>query len=156
MADLHPDLASIAFLLGSWHGEGRGEYPTIEGFGYVEEITIGHVGKPVLMYVQKSRHANTGLPLHGESGYYRPAGPTGIELAIAHPFGAVEISEGTVDGQRIEMMSRTVATTSTAKKVTDVRRMIEVEDDEMHYVLDMAAVGQPLQFHLEATLHRQS
>ncbi|MDH3708224.1 MAG: FABP family protein [Acidimicrobiia bacterium] len=155
MADLHPDLASLAFLVGTWSGEGRGDYPTIDEFGYVEEITIGHVGKPVLAYVQKSRHADTGLPLHGESGYYRPAGPTGIELAIAHPFGAVEVSEGTVDGQRIELMSHTVATTTTAKKVSEVRRIIEVEGDAMHYVLDMAAVGQPLQFHLEATLHRQ-
>lgn len=156
MTELHPDLASLAFLVGAWQGEGRGDYPTVDEFAYVEEIVIGHVGKPFLTYVQKSRHADTGLPLHGESGYYRPAGPTGIELAIAHPFGAVEISEGTVDGQRIEMMSRLVATTTTAKEVTEVRRMIEVDGDEMHYVLDMAAVGQPLQFHLEATLRRQS
>lgn len=155
MTELHPDLASLAFLVGTWQGEGRGAYPTVDDFTYVEEIVIGHVGKPFLTYVQKSRHADTGLPLHGESGYYRPAGPTGIELAIAHPFGAVEVSEGAVDGQRIEMMSRFVATTTTAKEVTEVRRTIEVDGAGMHYVLDMAAVGQPLQFHLEATLHRR-
>lgn len=155
MSDVHPDLTSLAFLLGTWQGEGRGAYPTIDDFGYVEEVTIGHVGKPVLAYGQKSRDADTGLPLHSEAGYFRPAGPGGIELALAHPFGVVEISEGTVEGQRIELMSRVVATTATAKEVTEVRRMIEVEGKAMRYVLDMAAVGQPLQFHLEATLLRQ-
>ena len=150
----------LLFLSGTFawlsaRGEGRGDYPTIDPFEYVEEVTIGHVGKPFLAYSQRSRHAVTDLPLHGETGYFRPGGDAGVELVVAHPFGAVEVDVGTLDGQRIELLSTLVAVTPSAKEVTEVRRVITVEGDEMHYILDMAAVAQPLQFHLEATLLRQ-
>ena len=34
----HPDVAPIAALLGTWEGEGRGRYPTIEALREREDI----------------------------------------------------------------------------------------------------------------------
>lgn len=151
---LHPDVEGLAFLLGTWRGGGRGDYPTIDGFEYVEESTYGHVGKPFLTYAQKTKGPD-GLPLHAEVGYLRPAGKNRAELVLAHPSGITEIQAGAVDGQSLRLRTTSVALTPTAKDVRALTRTLDVVGDEMHYLIEMAAVGEPLQFHLEATLRRE-
>ena len=148
-------LEPLAFLLGEWVGEGEGEYPTIESFGYHEEIRFWHVGKPFLAYTQRTRHAEDGRPLHAEMGYLRPVGADGVELALAHPTGITEISTGTVIGTRVDLATTTVGMTPTAKEVTAVERTIEVDGDRLTYSVRMAAVGHPLQHHLSASLRRE-
>jgi hypothetical protein len=152
--DLHPDLAPLAFLVGSWTGRGEGSYPTIAPFAYHEEIDVGHVGKPFLSYVQRTRHATTGLPLHSESGYLRSVDDGKVELVIAQPSGIVEVHSGRVEDAKIDLASLVVATTPSAKPVEAVRRVIELLDEELHTRLWMAAVGQPLQLHLSASFQR--
>lgn len=151
--DLHEALAPLTFLIGTWKGTGRGEYPTIESFTYAEEITFGHIGKPFLTYQQRTRSPE-GLPLHTEFGYVRPVAG-GVELILAQPTGVTEIHIGTADGHSLVFTTYDVGLSPTAKEVRSVRRAITVEDDALTYRLDMAAVGQEEQFHLEATLLRQ-
>lgn len=153
---LHPDLDPLASLVGAWRGEGHGEYPTIDSFDYLEEVEFSHVGKPFLAYTQRTRDARTGLALHAECGYLRPAGAGRVELVIAQPSGIVEVHEGSVDAGRIELASVGVLTSPTAKACTAVTRCLVVEADELRYDLAMAAVGLPLTHHLTAVLGRVS
>ena len=155
---MHPDISHLAPLVGVWRGRGDGHYPTIESFAYLEEITIAHVGKPFLAYQQRTRHAETDLPLHAEAGYLRPVGLDTLELVIAQPSGIVEIDLGPleVDGDRLtfDLHSSVVEGTPTAKEVRSVQRQVRVVGDTLTYDLFMGAVGQPHQHHLAAELHR--
>lgn len=156
--NLHPDIAVLAPLLGTWQGTGSGEYPTIDSFGYFESITFGHVGKPFLSYQQKTRHAETGTPMHAETGYWRAPSADRLELVIAQPTGLAEVYEGTIandDGRLVmEVKSTSISATTTAKDVRATERSFELDGDELRYTFRMAAVGEPLQHHLSAILRR--
>jgi hypothetical protein len=146
----------LEFLVGTWEGEGHGAYPTIESFDYREEATFVHSpGRPRLAYGQRTWLLPADTPAHVETGYLRAGDRGHVELVVAHPFGAVEVAEGTVAGGRIEVVSTQVVTTSTAKEVLQVTRTFEVDGDELRYDVHMAAVGVPLTHHLAATLRRR-
>lgn len=154
MPELHPDLAAIGHLIGTWRGTGAGSYPTIEDFTYREEVTFGHVGKPFLAYGQKTRDAGTDLPLHSETGYWRLIDGRDVEVVLAHPTGILELLVGTLADGVFDLSSASVVGTPTAKSVTETRRRFEVSGDELRYEVAMAAVGVPLTHHLSATLQR--
>ncbi|WP_051186925.1 peroxynitrite isomerase [Nocardia tenerifensis] len=154
----HPDIAPLAPLLGTWRGTGHGEYPTIDSFDYVEEVRFGHLGRPFLTYRQRTRSADGGRPMHAETGYLRCPSPDRVELILAHPTGITEICEGALDvadgALHMEFDSTSIGRTSTAKIVTALGRTFQLKGDTIDYTLRMAAVGEPLQHHLAATLRR--
>lgn len=155
---LHPDLEPLAGLLGEWEGAGDGVYPTIEPFGYRERVTFTHAGKPFLVYGQRTHASDDGRPLHVETGYWRVTAGARVELVVAHPTGITEVAEGRFDREGgatvIDVRSTTIGLTATAKSVTAVERTFRLAGDVLEYTLRMAAVGEPLQHHLAASLRR--
>jgi len=149
------EVAPLAAFVGTWRGGGDGVYPTIEPFGYTEEIEIRPVpGKPLLAYRSSTRATTDGRALHGESGFVRLVGDGVVELVVAQGSGLVELAEGLLDDHEVVLASTGVVGTGTAKRVDATERRYRVEGDTLTYELAMAAVGHPLQPHLTATLHR--
>ncbi len=152
---LHPDLEALAFLLGTWRGEGEGGFPTSSSFRYGEEMTFEHVGDAFLLYSQRSwRLDDEREPLHFERGFYRLAGEGRVEIVLAHPIGIVEVAEGTVSGTEIDVTSTTVGHTGTGDPVTALARRLEVRDGVLAYELKMATRDVPLTRHAVAELKR--
>ena len=151
---LHPSLGVLAFLVGTWTGRGVGDYPTIDRFGYRKAASFAHVGKPYLSYSQRTWSTDGDAPLHSETGYWRPAPDDHVEIVVAHPFGVVEVAEGSLRRQQISLTSTTLSATSTGANIAGIARTLWVEGNTLRYWVDIAASGQPLQRHLEAELRR--
>jgi hypothetical protein len=159
--DLPAPLVPLAWLVGTWRGEGQGDYPTIEGFHFGMELEFGYVpGKP---YLTHASHAwriepdgSEGGPLARETGYWRPVGTSEVEVMLAHPTGIVEIWLGEVQGRRAELRTDAVVRTSTAKPYTAGHRLYGISaTGSLGYVFEMAAMDQPIGPHLAVELHRR-
>lgn len=149
----HPSLEPLAFLIGSWRGEGEGEYPGFDRFRYTEELSFEYVGDPFLL-VTESSWTPDGAPLHFERGTLRPVGEGLVDLTLAHPIGVAEVSEGTVDGTNVTLRSTAVVRTATGSPVTEIERRYQMEGNRLSYELDMAMEGVTRTFHVRATLAR--
>lgn len=155
--DLHPRLEPLAFLVGSWEGVGALVYPTVEDRNYLQKVEFSHDGRPFLHYSSRTWLLNDDgtidRPGASEEGFWRPgAEKSDVEVLIAHPTGVMEMLVGTVAFKKIELVSDAVVRTATAKEVTATTRLYGGVEGDLAYVVEMAAVGQPLQPHLSARL----
>jgi hypothetical protein len=151
--ELPPALAPLAFLLGTWRGEGDGVYPGIDPFRYTEELSFDFVGDPYLL-VTESSWTPDGEPLHFERGTLRPVGEGGVDLTLAHPIGVAEVAEGTIEGTTLTLASTAIGRAATGSPVTEIARHYQLDGDELTYELDMAMEGVERTFHVRATLRR--
>ena len=157
-ADLHERLQPLSFLVGRWRGLGVVCYPTIEDGRYEQEVVFAHDGRPFLEYASRTWLLDAdGARLRlsaRESGWWRPGRePRDVEVMLAHPSGIVEVYVGEVAFRKVELRTDLVARTETAKEVSALHRLYGiVEDTDLAYAVDLAAVGQPLQPHLSARL----
>lgn len=154
--DLHPDLERSAWLLGTWHGNGRGDYPTIDAFAYEQEVVFAHDGRPFLHYFSRAwitdDEGDRVRPGALETGFLRPGAEGAVELLLAHPTGYAEMwygEHGEADGRpTLTLATDAVIRTVTAKEYTAGQRLYGLVDGDLMYAYDMAAQGQELQSHL--------
>ncbi len=156
-------LVPLAWLVGTWAGAGVVGYPTIEETRFGQEVTFAHDGRAFLSYTSRTwlldDAGNQVRPLATETGFWRPAGEaaeggTALEVLLAHPTGFVELYVGRVDGPRVDLETDAVVRTATAKEYSAATRMYGLVEGDLLWVMDMAAVGQPLQSHASARLKR--
>ena len=162
-ADLPEPLVPLAWLVGSWAGAGVVGYPTMDDVRFGQELEFSHDGRPFLHYRSRTwlldDEGRQVRPLASEVGFWRvggraAGGGTELEVLLAHHTGYVEIYLGEVDGARVQLATDLVARTASAKEYTAATRMYGMVEGDLLWVLDVAAVGQPLGSHASARLKR--
>lgn len=166
--ELPTELAPLQWLIGRWIGVGTGQYPTIEDFRFGQEVSFHTDGRPFLTYWSRSwlldDEGNRVKPLAIESGFWRPKANNRFEVTMAHPTGFAEIWLGSIEvtgivdaqitGARAELRTDAVVRTESAKDYSAGNRLYGLVDGKLLWTFDMAAVGQPMQNHLSASLTR--
>lgn len=157
--NLHPDAGPVAWMLGTWRGNGHGDYPTIEPFQFGQELIFTHDGRPFFHYFSRTWiiDPETGEKIRDaalETGFLRTKPEGQVELVLAHATGFVEIYYGHAEGGKLEITTDAVARTETAKEYVGGKRLYGNVDGDLLYAYDMAAMGQPLQPHIWARLQR--
>ena len=157
--NLHPECAPIAWLLGTWHGNGHGDYPTIEPFQFGQEAIFTHDGRPFFHYFARSwivdANGEKVRDAAQEAGFLRCRPGGDMELLLSHSSGISEIWYGRAEAGKLELHTAGVSFTESAKEVTGGHRLYGLVEGDLLWTYDMAAVGQKLQPHLWGRLIRQ-
>lgn len=160
-ADLNEACLALLPLVGVWRGEGEVNYPTIDGpRRFAQQLTIAHDGRPFLYHESRAwlidDDGNVIRPAAREVGWWRPQPDDTIELLLAHATGIIEIFYGKPRSQTSwELGTDAVVRTASAKEVTGAQRLYGlINNGDLGYVEERAMVGQPMQPHTSAQLHR--
>jgi hypothetical protein len=133
-------------------------YPTIESAHFGQEISVTHDGRPFLEWQSRTwlldEQGQKVRPLARELGFWRPLDNNEVELLLTHPTGIVEMYHGTTSPAKIELRTDSVVRSPHAKEYNAAARMYGLVNSDLMWVMDMAAVGQPLQSHVSAQLKR--
>ncbi len=145
-------------MLGTWHGNGHGDYPTIERFEFGQELIFTHDGRPFLHYLSRAWIVDSdGEKVRNaamESGFLRCRPDGEMEFLLTHQTGFVEVWAGHAEGGKLDLHTDAVARTASAKEYTAGKRLYGNVEGDLLYAFDMAAMGHELQPHLWARLQR--
>ena len=157
--NLHPECAPVAWLLGTWQGNGHGDYPTIDAFSFGQECIFTHDGRPFFHYMSRAwivdEQGEKVRDAAIETGFLRPHADGTVEWLLTHNTGFAEVWYGTAEGAKIDITTDAVVRTHSAKEMTGGHRLYGLVEGDLLWAYDMAAVGQALQPHLWGRLIRQ-
>lgn len=152
----------LRLLIGEWSGTGRGEFPTIEPFEYLESLSFAGDHRPFLHYEQKTERRNAGqtqyIPSHWESGFLRLLPNGEVELVNTQASGRLERLTGSLEQTETGLILRLKSTAFlNDPRMVETSRTITVERNSMHYTQSMhtTAVAGPTH-HVEARLNQIS
>jgi hypothetical protein len=149
-------------LIGEWTGSGRGEYPTIEPFEYVEALRFSSDDRSIIHYEQKTRRweirSEAYIASHWENGFIRLLADGRVQINNTQSGGRTEVLTGSLEGTENEFIIRLQSTSFlNDPHMQESSRTITVAGDSLHYTMYMRTNSTPeMSIHLEARLTRQS
>ena len=150
----------LSLLEGTWTGEGRGEYPTVQSFDYRETLIFARRDNKSLAYEQRTQKRYDGqtewLVSHWEKGFIRILDNGELEMVNAQSGGGGEVLIGI-----IELRGDLICIHFTSKAITNDPRMIctsrtfELEGETLRYQVEMqTTAAERLTHHLKIALQR--
>lgn len=159
-ANINPDVAPLAWLVGSWSGLGVLGYPGVDSSNFHQEIQIAHSGQPYLtMSTRTWRLDEAGTrteELDPETGYWRLLDSGEVELLVAHPSGILEMYVGRKEAERpvIELATDGVMRSPAAPEYNSAKRMYGLVESKLMWVHEKAEGQTPLTPYQSAQLER--
>lgn len=161
MADTWIDIDQLfALLEGTWTGQGRGAYPTVQSFDYRETLIFTRRDDRSLAYEQRTQKRYDGqtewLVSHWENGFLRILENGEWEMVNAQSGGRSEVLIGIV-----ELRGDLICIHFTSKAIANDPRIIctsrtfELEGETLRYQVEMQTTAvDRLTHHLKIALQR--
>lgn len=160
--DKKQSIASKLFglLEGTWQGEGRGAYPTIDSFDYREKLVFTRRDETTLAYDQRTEKRMQGsekfVTSHWENGFISILTNGDLELVNAQSGSRGEVLSGHIEVRDsiIRLHFSSNALMNDARMLSTARRF-ELEGDRLRYEMQMRTTKvDHLTLHLANTLKR--
>ncbi len=157
---LHEDVMPLAWLVGTWRGKGRGEYPGTSAFEFAQEVTFNHDGRDFLNYYSRSWVIDADgeilRPGPSETGFWRTRPNKVLEVVISHSSFNTEGWVGVYDGPKIQLRVDQGYASPLAKPVGEGSRLYGLVEGELFFAYDMAFGDTEIRAHIWSSLERQS
>jgi hypothetical protein len=149
----------FTLLEGTWAGEGRGQFPTVNSFDYRETLIFARRDEKTLAYEQRTQKRYDGqtewLVSHWENGFIRILENGELELTSAQ-IGRTEVLIGFIESFdtlfRIHFVSKTITNDS---RMLSSARTLELQGDTLRYKMEMQTTAvDRLMSHLRIELRR--
>lgn len=154
--DLHPDLNSVMWLVGNWHGNGRTAFPGIEEFNFEHDLIFHHDGRDFLHYMSQTWRTDADGertdPELIETGFLLPKGEE-FELIYTNHSGYGQALIGRTDGPRLEFATKWQARPETAEEYSE-KRLYGLVDGDLMYALDRQTPDVEMQSYAWGQLRR--
>jgi hypothetical protein len=153
----------LKLLAGEWSGAGNGEFPGIEPFEYLEDLSF-HFDerRPALLhYLQKTSRRNAGqgayVPSHWETGFLRMLPDSRVEIGNVQSGGRLEALAGSLEMTSTGAVLRLESTSfANDTRMQAAARLITLSGEHLHYLVHMRTSAVPeMALHLEANLIRK-
>ena len=157
---LHEDLYPLAWLVGTWRGKGRGEYPGITPFQFAHEVTFNHDGRDFLNYYSRTwvidENNEIISPFDSEVGFWRTKPKNVLEVVLANSNGNGEGWLGIHQGPKIQLAFDKGYASPSGTSIVEGSRLYGLVEGQLFFAFDKGTEDKELQAYLWSTLERQA
>jgi THAP4-like, heme-binding beta-barrel domain len=158
--NLHPDLMPLAWIIGTWRGKGKAEYPGMKAINYAQEVSFNHDGQNYLNYFSRTWEIDDDneiiKPHDSEVGFWRVRDKEVLEVVLSHNSGTNEGWLGLIRGPKIQLAMDKTYESPSAKAIAAGSRLYGLVEGQLFTSLDVEKDGHELQAYMWSSLERQT